>query len=122
MSPFEEGQWLGSRIEYIHYLKDNEVAAYKRLASLDGTGVPHFYGEYAFDTSDCASYIILLEFLPEQNLAGYTISSLQEAEALKFAGKALVRNMNASGVYHCDLKPWNLFWNKSSGMLKVVDF
>jgi len=115
---FEEWQWGGTRIEYIDYLKGNEVKAYKRPSSLYGTGVPRFYGEYTF----AISFLILLEFLPERNLVGYTVSSPSEAEALKLAGRWLVRNYTAKGTYHHDLRAWNLFWNPSSGSLKVIDF
>jgi len=115
---FEADEWTGSRIEYIHYLKSNEVTAYKKLHSIYGTGVPTFFGEYNFGEA----FVVLLEFFPQCSLVDYSVSSDEEAEALKHAGGSLIENLHSNGVYHRDIEPWNLFWDMSSGLLKVIDF
>ena len=125
-------RWMLFWIDYFHLLRitrSNELKAYRTLQLLQGSEIPNFLGEYTCrnpqttDTAFSFPDAILLEFVDLQTLADIRPQDLSMTDriTLKDRAFAVLNKIHDLGVYHRDIRPANVFWNRSKD-LKIIDY
>ena len=125
----ERTEWPGGTQQNCTSLKNTETKAYKILHQLQGTDLPTFYGVYKYDIPNNISsrYVeadaILLEVINHSTLGDIDPGDLSPDEKLelKRLGDALLAKIHNLGVYHHDITPENLLWDRRKS-LKLIDF
>jgi serine/threonine protein kinase len=122
-------EWPGGRLQLCAAMKTNESKAYQKLEPLQGSEIPKFLGEYTCCHPDNAVMrigypdAILLEFVDLHSLADIRSQDLStnDRDTLKNRAFTVLSKIHSLGVYHRDLRPENMFWNRLND-LKLIDF
>jgi serine/threonine protein kinase len=121
--------WPGGRPQFCAATKTNESKAYRTLEPLQGSEIPNFLGEYTCCSPKSATttfdypYAILLELIDLPTLADIPPQDLSMTDRVTLKSRAytVLRKIHDLGVYHHDIRPANVFWNRLSD-LKVMDY
>jgi len=115
-------EWTGSSSTYMKYLYNNEVTAYRRIASLQGEIVPSFRGEFAYHpaTGEVVD-LILLEYISAPPFQSIDCLGRDERKRLKEQSDTFLDVLRSCSVSHNDLCRENLLWDSRTG-LWVLDF
>jgi serine/threonine protein kinase len=120
-------EWPGGPEQFCASGKNTESKAYKLLHQLQGIYVPTFYGDYTYqystDVQPGRADVILLQVVNDPNLGNLKPQDLSPTEivALKAAAFTALDQIHLHGVYHRDLNPDNLFWNRGDHV-KICDY
>lgn len=125
----DPAEWPGGRLQRCLTMRSNELKAYQTLQPLQGSEIPKFLGEYTCrnpqttDTAFSFPDAILLEFVDLQTLADIRPQDLSMTDriTLKDRAFAVLNKIHDLGVYHRDIRPANVFWNRSND-LKIIDY
>ena len=116
----ELGEYNGTSKQYMTFQTMNEVNAYKHLESLQGSGVPRFFGHYKYmkDAEELID-VILLEKINAPSCA--TLQGLDFPQ-IKRLSQGLIRHIHSCGVLHNDIATRNMFWDFHGRGLIICDF
>jgi serine/threonine protein kinase len=122
-------EWPGGRLQRCAVMKTNESKAYRTLEPLQGSEIPNYLGEYTCCSPETAATAydypdaILLEFIDLPTLADIQPPDLSMTDRVTLKNRAYIvlSKIHHLGVYHHDIRPANVFWDRSNN-IKVIDY
>jgi len=125
----DSAEWPGGRRQLCDVMKTNESKAYRTLEPLQGSEIPNFLGEYTCSHPDTVATgfdypdAILLELINLHTLADIRPQDLNMTDRVTIKNRAytILSKIHHLGVYHHDIRPANVFWNRSND-LKLIDY